>query len=85
MAAEKEFITLPKRTATAKLGAAKRAVYYYQPLNGIHVEREADVGQVTGAFAGSPRMRLRVRLSDSQHFIVVVDTKRLRYVYRIDF
>jgi len=82
----KDFITLPKRTAVAKLGAAKGATYFYLPRDGIHVEREADVEQVVRTFANSPKMKLRVCLRrDSEHVIVIVDTKRLQYGYRIRF
>jgi hypothetical protein len=80
-----EFLTLPKKTATAKLSAIKGAIYYYRPRGGIAVEREADVEQVVRAMAGHPKMKMRVRLSDSQHFIVLVDTKKLQYGYQISF
>lgn len=81
----KDFITLPRLTAVAKLGAAKSALYYYRPRGGIPVEREADIQRVAQTFANDPRMKLRVRLSDSAHTIVVVNTKKLQYGYLITF
>ncbi len=81
----KDFITLPRKTAVAKLGAVKAAVYYYRPKGGIPVEREADVEQLQRTMAGHPKMKMRIRLSDSQHFIVLVDTKKLQYGYEVFF
>jgi hypothetical protein len=81
----KAFITLPRKTAIAKLGAIKGATYYYQPRGGIAVEREADAEQVQRSMAGHPQMKMRVRLSDSQHVIVLSDTAKLRYGYLIRF
>jgi len=81
----KDFISLPRHTGAGKLSAAKRAVYYYRPKGGIAVEHEADVAQLARTFANHSGMKMRVRISDSQHFVVVVDTKRLQYGYEIFF
>lgn len=83
--AEKEFITLPRRTGLGKLGIAKSARYYYRPKDGIAVERDADLAQLARTFENDVRMKMRVRTSDSQHVVVVVDTKRLQYGYEVFF
>jgi hypothetical protein len=80
-----EFLTLPRRVGLAKLGAAKCVRFYYRAKGGIPVEKDADVGQLTRTFEKHPQMRMRVRLSDSQHFVVISATKRLEHGYEVFF
>lgn len=84
--AKKEFITLPRRTGLAKLGAAKSARYYYRRTGGVAVEMNADVAQLARTFESHPKMRMRVYPNrDSQHVIVVADTKHLQHGYVLTF
>jgi hypothetical protein len=80
-----EFITLTRRVGLAKLAAAKTATYYYRTPH-TSVEKEAEIQQLAATYVQHPRMKMRVYLSrDSEHVIVVSDTKRLQYGYRLSF
>jgi len=82
----KDYISLTRTVGLAKLGAAKSARYFYQPAKGIPVERNADVEQVARTFAGHPHMKMRVYPNrGSEHIIVIADTKKLKYGYRLTF
>ncbi len=81
----KDYITLTRKAGLGKLSVATRATYYYRPSGGIPVEREADLAQLARTFQNNPQMKMRVRLSDSTHCVVVVDTKKLQYGYELSF
>ena len=65
-------ITIPRRDAVHKIRAAIRATFYYQHRGGTLHQAPATVGAVIQAFLGSPTMRLKVRLEDSQHDVQAV-------------
>jgi hypothetical protein len=63
--------TLARGTAVAKLQFARRVVYSFQRKGGASYQREVPPDELARAFPGNPDMRLRIRLSDSRHEVIV--------------
>jgi hypothetical protein len=80
-----KFITLPRKTASCKLASATRAVWSFQSRGGALYEREVPVADMVEAFVGTVGMKLKIRLSDSAHFVTIVNTATLKTGYRVYF
>ena len=81
----KGWITLRRSVAAAKLTAAAGATYYFQRGGGERYERPVDVQTLVASFSGNPKARCWVRLSDSQHSVVIDDSRALRTGYLVHF
>ena len=79
------FITLRRSVASAKLTAARGATYYYQRDGGDVYKRDVTTQEMVASFEGNPKAKCRVRTSNSEHVVVLTDTKKLRTGYLVDF
>jgi hypothetical protein len=80
-----DHITLTRRQAAVKLQAAKSGRYFFQRAGGIRYERDVSVEEVSRAFQGDEKMRMRVRLSDSQHTAYAIKNAREERGYEVFF
>lgn len=60
-------VTLPRKTGLAKLRAATKAVYFFHGAS--FYEREVPVAELAAAFEGNSKLRVKVNLADSAHWI----------------
>lgn len=74
-------LTLPRKTALAKLRAATKVVYFFQGAS--YYEREMPVEELVAAFEGNPKLRVKVDPVDSAHSIALPGP--FKAGYRIEF
>lgn len=80
-----DLITIPRKDAVHKIRAAIGATLYYQRRGGQLHQVPTSVGAVVQAFLGSSSMRLKVRLSDSQHDVRAVHNRDERRGYLLEY
>jgi hypothetical protein len=77
-------ITLSRINGGSKIRFASRAVWTFRSKTGYY-ERVVPVEDVAEAFAGSPRMRVRVDTETLVHTVLVSKNAGTRIEYRVEF
>lgn len=78
------WITLTRKRAAVKLGAARAAEYFFE-RDGRRYTRPVNVEELVRAFSSDLRARLRIRLSDSQHVVFIESNAGRRIGYEVQF
>jgi len=78
------WITLTRKRAAIKLAAAKEATYFFE-RDGRRYARPVSVEELVRGFSSDMRARLRIRLSDSQHVVVIEHNAGRKIGYEVGF